>query len=281
MSQPHADRNLLLGILALQLDFIGRDDLIAALHAWVLDKHKPLGRVLVELRVLPDEDRAALELLVDRHLERHGQQTRRSLAALSVTPELRQDLGAIADAPLRDSLTSLSTAPPHVAPLRPAPPEEAAVGEPTSSGLRFRVLRPHAEGGLGTVSVARDRELNREVALKEIKPQFADEAAARARFLAEAEITGGLEHPGVVPVYGLGCHADGRPYYAMRFVQGQSLLEAIDNFHATDWATEGAGARALALRGLLRRFVDVCNAVAYAHSRGIVHRDLKPANVSP
>jgi len=72
------------------------------------------------------------------------------------------------------------------------------------SASRYRIVRPHAKGGLGAVYVATDTELKREVALKEIQENHADRAATRARFLLEAEVTGGLEHPGIVPVYGLG-----------------------------------------------------------------------------
>ena len=107
-----------------------------------------------------------------------------------------------------------------------------SVGSATSDGLRFRVLRPHASGGLGAVFVALDQELHREVALKQILDQHADDPSSRQRFLIEAEVTGCLEHPGIVPVYGLGTHADGRPYYAMRFIRGDSLKEAIEQFHA-------------------------------------------------
>ena len=102
---------------------------------------------------------------------------------------------------------------------------------------------------------------------------------SRQRFLVEAEITGGLEHPGIVPVYGLGTYGDGRPYYAMRFIQGDSLKEAIARFHADDPLRRDPGRRSLELRKLLRRFLDVCNAIDYAHSRGVLHRDLKPGNV--
>ncbi len=148
---------------------------------------------------------------------------------------------------------------------------------PLPANARFRILRPHARGGLGEVFVARDVELHRDVALKEIQQRHADNADSRARFLLEAEVTGSLEHPGIVPVYGLGAYADGRPYYAMRFIQGDSLKDAIDCFHADQTASESS--RSLALRELLGRFVAMCNAVAYAHSRGVLHRDLKPANV--
>jgi serine/threonine protein kinase len=117
------------------------------------------------------------------------------------------------------------------------------------------------------------------VALKEIQDRHADDSNSRARFLLEAEVTGGLEHPGIVPVYGLGSYADGRPFYAMRFIRGDSLQDAIERYHAAQGPNRDAGERALKLRGLLGRFVDVCNAIAYAHSRGVLHRDLKPANV--
>ena len=157
--------------------------------------------------------------------------------------------------------------------------------------------RPHARGGLGSVHVALDEELHREVALKQILDQHAHDPISRARFLLEAEITGGLEHPGIVPVYGLGTYSDGRPYYAMRFIKGDSLKDVADAFHRRAGAAqqgrgdvenrENPGAarptepfqRSLELRKLLLRFLDVCNAVEYAHSRGVLHRDIKPGNI--
>jgi eukaryotic-like serine/threonine-protein kinase len=147
-----------------------------------------------------------------------------------------------------------------------------------STARRFRVLRPHARGGLGAVFVALDEELNREVAIKEIQDSFVKDPINRARFLAEAVITGNLEHPGVVPVYALGWRA-GRPFYAMRFIRGESFKEAIDAFHRGAHTPADPGARFLALRKLSNRFISVCEAIAYAHSRGLLHRDLKPANI--
>lgn len=159
-------------------------------------------------------------------------------------------------------------------------PASSPSQQPSSSpAVRYRVLRPHARGGLGEVFLAQDEELCREVALKEIRPDRADDPNSRRRFLLEAEITGALEHPGIVPVYGLGRHADGRPYYAMRFIQGETLKAAIDRHHGADAGQQDSSEKSLAFRELLGRFVVVCNAVAYAHSRGVIHRDLKPANV--
>jgi serine/threonine-protein kinase len=80
-------------------------------------------------------------------------------------------------------------------------------------------------------------------------------------------------------VYGLGTYADGRPFYAMRFIQGDSLKEAIDRFHGDEALKNDPGRRSLELRRLLGRFVDVCHAIEYAHSRGVLHRDIKPGNI--
>jgi serine/threonine-protein kinase len=298
MAQPNADRNLLFGILALQLDFISRDQLVAAMNAWVLDKHQPLSQVLAEQQGLNAERQALLDALVREHLKQHGDDPEKSLAALSSIGSVRQSLEGVADIDLQTSLAHISAVPPQSADaLGIAPPTQppvathqpgaagpdassaAWVGAPTSTGLRFRILRPHAKGGLGQVLVARDEELDREVALKEIQQWQADSAEYRDRFLREARITGGLEHPGIVPIYGLGAYPDGRPFYVMRFIKGDSLQERIDRFHMADKPGRDAGERSLELRGLLARFVAVCNAVAYAHSRGVIHRDLKPANV--
>lgn len=153
----------------------------------------------------------------------------------------------------------------------------------SNSSNRFRVLRPHARGGLGQVYVAQDEELSREVALKEIQEEHAHHPQSRARFLLEAEVTGGLEHPGIVPVYSLGSYADGRPFYVMRFIRGDSLKEAIKRFRSENPAARKAGSldgeQLVEFRKLLGRFVDVCQAIAYAHSRGVLHRDLKPGNI--
>ena len=94
-------------------------------------------------------------------------------------------------------------------------------------GKRFRIEKkpPIGAGGLGVVYAGRDLELNREVAIKQILPEHADNASFRARFIQEAEITGSLEHPNIIPIYGVGYEDAGRPFYAMRFITGESRLE--------------------------------------------------------
>jgi WD40 repeat protein len=158
---------------------------------------------------------------------------------------------------------------------------EPGPGPPAFAGgpLRYRTLRFHARGGLGEVFLAWDEELNREVALKRMQEHCAGDPDSQRRFLWEAEVTGRLEHPGVVPVYGLVRDEAGRPCYAMRFIEGKTLFDEIRRFHELDRPGRDPGERSLALRQLLGRFVAVCNTIAYARSRGILHRDLKPGNV--
>jgi serine/threonine-protein kinase len=145
--------------------------------------------------------------------------------------------------------------------------------------ITYRRLQTLGEGGLGRVTAAVDVALERKVALKEIKPEYAQHEDFRARFLLEAEITARLEHPGIMPVYGLGHFPDGRPYYAMRYIRGEDFLAAIKRYHATAEKQAKSHPPVGELHKLLRRFLDICNAVDYAHSRGVLHRDLKPGNV--
>ena len=127
--------------------------------------------------------------------------------------------------------------------------------------------------------MALDCELGREVALKEMQFQHSENHENRQRFLREAEITGALEHPGIVPVYGCGHYSDGRPFFAMRLIRGQSLKQAIADFHQHkhhDWNQSPVRAE---LRSILTRLLDVCHAVDYAHDQGVLHRDIKPSNI--
>ncbi|HEV3004679.1 MAG TPA: serine/threonine-protein kinase, partial [Pirellulales bacterium] len=312
------DRNLLLGILALQMDFIGRDALVAAMNAWVLEKATPLGEILVRQNALDAAGRDLLEALVQKHVALHGGDAERSLASVGSLDDVGDELRRLADGDVQASLA-------HVGGRSGADDSTRSIvdarAQSGTGSLRYHVLRPHAKGGLGEVFVARDEELRREVALKEIQSRHAGDPVSRQRFVQEAEITGNLEHPGIVPVYGLGAYADGRPFYAMRFIKGDSLKDAIAKFHGSrEQGTEqekgkrGSGEKgrrgkgeegsendqsairsalrrispetqnpqsffSVEFRQLLGRLIDVCNAVEYAHSRGVLHRDLKPGNV--
>jgi eukaryotic-like serine/threonine-protein kinase len=273
-----ADRHLLFGLLALQNGLIDQGQLMLAFQAWTRDKAKSLADRLVARGDLDADARVGLDAMVALHVKKHGD-LEKSLAAVPAGKSTREGLARLGDPDIDGTLGHVASG------LGSTEKDDVdrtfslAFGESTSDGQRFRILRPHARGGLGAVFVALDEELHREVALKQILDHHADDSTSRQRFLIEAEITGGLEHPGIVPVYGLGTYAGGRPYYAMRFIKGDSLKEAIQQFHAADSHKNNAGRRSLELRKLLRRFTDVCNAIDYAHSRGVLHRDIKPGNV--
>lgn len=138
-------------------------------------------------------------------------------------------------------------------------------------------------GGIGRVLVARDSHLGRDVALKELltpealattmtsangRVELSGTPATLARFLREAKVTGQLEHPGIVPIYELGARPDGTLYYTMKLVRGRTLAQALATCRTLDERLR-----------LLPHFVNLCHAVAYAHSRNVIHRDIKPANV--
>ena len=275
-------RELLFGLLALQNGLVDQGALFVAFAAWTRDKARSLADHLAALGHFDAARRAAVEAIVDVHVHALGGDVEKSLNVLAVGRSTRESL-AHAGGPDVEATMG------HVGTAHPAPQADVAVdsdrtasigvGSATSDGQRFRILRPHAQGGLGAVFVALDGELNREVALKQILERHGDDLISRQRFIAEAEITGGLEHPGVVPVYGLGTDSVGRPYYAMRFIKGDSLKEAIAHFHEDGSSRTDPGRRSIDLRKLLRRFTDVCDAVDYAHSRGVIHRDIKPANI--
>jgi serine/threonine protein kinase len=149
------------------------------------------------------------------------------------------------------------------------------ISSPIEASNRFRVVRLIAEGAFSAVYFAHDLELNRAVALKELREQYAREPRSNARLMFEAEVTAGLEHPGVIPVYSLGHHEDGRAFFTMRLIQGEDLKWSIGRLgKITD-----RGEYLIRQRRLMERLVDVCYTMEHAHSRGIVHRDLSPKNV--
>lgn len=148
---------------------------------------------------------------------------------------------------------------------------------PPRTGGRYVRLSLHDQGGMGRIWVAHDTSLDRDIILKELHPHLVENPAALTRFLREAQVTGQLEHPGIVPVYELARPEQGRsPFYTMRFVRGRTLSEAAQTYHQK---LRAGHEDALGLAALLHAFVMVCNTVGFAHSRGILHRDLKGQNV--
>ena len=139
---------------------------------------------------------------------------------------------------------------------------------------RYVFKKFHAKGGMGEVWLAEDTDIGRHVALKRI---LKGRESQRDQFLQEARVTGQLEHPGVIPVHELSLDENDQPYYVMKFVHGQTLKEVIADYRAGK--NDAVMSRERQLLRLLDIFIDLCQTIAYAHSRGVIHRDIKPENV--
>lgn len=205
-------------------------------------------------------DRDELALVAARKLEREID------ATMSVAPE----------ATLSVAIESTVSVGPEAA--------EAPVARVSPSGLhlpeRYQDLGRIAAGGFGEIRRVQDVLLDRVVAMKLVRGDVAGNARREARFVAEAKLMAGLEHPGIVSVHDRGVLDDGRQWFTMREVRGRTLSDVIDEVHA---AVRPEGFRETASGWTFRRLIDafarVCQAVAFAHRRGIVHRDLKPDNI--
>ncbi|MCM2369889.1 serine/threonine-protein kinase [Aporhodopirellula aestuarii] len=269
--------DLQFGLLALRMFFVNGDQLIAAINDWENRGDVRLSSVLIEIGAMGADECGVIESMMPQEPDAST-----AIPKTDVAPEPSSDQPVVSplspadaaadgsgtiDASIDSTLPTNSNA--WDAPSRPSR---------DLSGGRFEIQRSFARGALGEVFIARDTDLRRNVALKQMLDHCAENANSRARFIFEAEVTGALEHPGIVPIYALGNHDNGRPYYAMRFIEGSTMEAVIDSFHA-EGGLNGDAIAALTLRELLGQMISICRTIGYAHSRGIVHRDIKPANV--
>ena len=185
--------------------------------------------------------------------------------------ELRRRIGALTQADLLLSATPCLDTDEN---LFPTVPQD----EILSGHIELTRLKEHAQGAIGKVYVAQDPQLNRKVAIKCLQARHVTNDHYRNRFLIEAEITSRLNHPGVIPVHGVGETKAGCPFYVMPFVEGVTLQQAIDTYYLNCKAYSSIKSN-LEFRELLQHFVAICETIGYAHTRGIAHRDLKPENI--
>jgi serine/threonine protein kinase/formylglycine-generating enzyme required for sulfatase activity len=148
---------------------------------------------------------------------------------------------------------------------------------------RYKELGLLGRGGMGKVLLVHDRDLKREVAMKMLLSKRGDSVHEEAllRFIEEAQANGQLEHPNIVPVHDIGINREGQLYFTMKRIRGQSLKQVIRSRALDQALLNGTGTyrEEYSSRRLVETLIDICQGVAFAHSRGVVHRDLKPANV--
>lgn len=267
-----SDRNLLFGIISMQAGLITSEQFVDTCARWANRKDAAIADLLIEHGLINETDRSHVDYLVQRRIEKCAGDLQVSLA--SVPNALRLTLSKVADPDIQRSLPPISRKG-----MEPGETQVWAIKSPVDleSTDRYELIQLHAVGGIGRVWNARDTKLSRPVALKELKPQLANDDSMLARFHREATITGQLNHPGIVPVYDFVAQSDSSPsFYTMRFVKGRTLAEAAREFH--DHRARGEANTATFVQ-LLNAFVMVCKTIAYAHSQGVIHRDLKGENV--
>jgi len=267
------DRNLLFGIFAVQLKQVTPIQLMEVAGAWAVEPERDLSQRLAEAGYLSEHDRQLLSGLVDQAVRAHDGNATKALETFGGQEQVHRSYrGSI----VLTASDGVSRGGEQAAKLAEADPDSVPAVQEAPG--RYTHISEYAHGGMGRVLLVQDLHIGREIALKELLP-LRDTGTGEttpvrlsvphmARFLQEARITGQLEHPSVVPVYELGHRKNGTLYYTMKLVRGKTLAQAI------------AEAETLTERlKLLSHFADLCQAIAYAHSRGVVHRDIKPSNV--
>lgn len=267
------DRNLLVAVFAVQLLRIDPRRVMELAGSWAIDPSKHLAERLVEAGLVGSRDLQLLTNLVERAILDHDGDAAATVKAFGGEDLVEQTLGIRVT---RSAGGEMVLSPQAIRLDEDHPSEVLAVQETPG---RYSQISEYARGGMGRVYLVHDVYLRREVALKELLPPSSGAVTdqptpvhlvtpAVARFLQEARITGQLEHPSIVPVYELGYRKNGSLYYTMKLVRGRTMTRVLTDAGTLERRLE-----------ILPHFVDLCQAIAYAHSRGVLHRDIKPGNV--
>lgn len=261
------EKHLILAVLAFESKLINLAQLTEACGFWTADKSACLTDILQQRGWV---DGASLAVLEEQFQSRLVPSQTGSPGTLNGLVEV--DFGVNASAMQETGGNqSVGTLPRGIPELLES--LSNGMGDSSSPPDRYTWVSEVGRGGLGQVWLARDNDLVREVALKEIKAEAASSEAVK-RLIKEAQITGQLQHPNIVPVYEV--RRGERPFYTMKLVRGKTLAATIKEHHEKRRAGHEDP---LSMTRLMSVFINICDALAYAHSRGIIHRDLKPQNI--
>lgn len=273
------DRNLLFGVFAVQMRLIEGDAFLEVAAAWSANPSVNLIQRLIQSGAMTAEDCELVEGIVSATIQRHGGDATHTFQHLGGEAALATQLTTIRTENREQPSQSLG-----ISPL-PANLGEVLTGDDLTAVAetpgRYRSDSEYGRGGMGRILLVHDEYLSRDVALKELLPDQStdpvvvdsDQASQMVssyavRFLKEARITAQLEHPSIVPVHEIGRRSNGTLYYTMKLVRGKTLGKALRHAKSP-----------IARLALLSHYRDLCQAIAYAHSRNVIHRDIKPSNV--
>ena len=274
----NAEHNLIFAGLGLQLGIISKDKVIRAFTEWLFDKARPLGEILVHQKAITPEQMKTLESAVDAHIQQEGGE-QKALASLKNVRALEDELNHLDDEDINNTILPAVTSQKGTLGIPQPFPTSPSTPTGDSQGIIDRFERGAFldAGNLGELYFAKDKELNRIVVTKYIKPEVANEQRHQALFHLEGEVTGALEHPSIVPVYGLNKDSRDRLYYAMRYIPGRKLTRVIQEYHRIPYSEKES--RREAFMSLLQNFHAACLAIEYAHIKGVLHCDIKPDNI--
>ncbi len=272
------NRNLIFGLLAAQLGKVKWATLIQISKEWAKDPSSDLRDRLLAAGALSKDDAFLLRTFVEQALHVYEDDSAAALKAFG------DEVSSDSSDPVEFFLNSRGS-------LMVGPREErlreashpSSLEVPLESPGRYRVRGEHARGGMGRILIAHDHHLKRDIAVKELLVDVegarkswksTDSSSSRksrsltVRFLREARVTARLEHPSIVPVHELGRREDGHLYYTMKLLRGKTLADVLKEANSLQERLK-----------LLPHFIDLCQALAYAHSQGVIHRDIKPSNI--
>ena len=287
-------RDLLFALIAMKMGKLTDADLTKVAGDWQAKPEELLPTMLLERGIMNDKDREVIEAMVDGAMTVSLKQGGDTLATFGGTVNFLEEIAqrTVIDADqstfvladqatiVTDNQATMVSAPGSL-PAGSSPGDVPAVAQ--SEG-RYDMPKEHASGGMGKIMLVRDKHLDRQVALKELRPDMLSGTmgATRtgapssqmltipivARFMQEARVTGSLEHPSIIPIYEIGYRPDGTLYYTMKLVKGKTLQDALNACKSLEDRLK-----------LLPHIRNMCHAIAYAHSKGVIHRDIKPMNI--
>ncbi len=262
------NRDLAVAVEVLRSGFCTTRELTLAIKNWTTYGDRDLDQHLVAQHTISTKQQTEIIDRVAQVFENIKSNQRGSFSGLSHSARERAVLNLIDS---RGNVAQML----GIADASLLPPDQVAE---RTIGARYTLLRKLGQGGLGTVWLARDQSLQRYVAVKEISRDVSPDSPAMEHFRREAEVTGRLDHPCIVPIYQFGQdESTGKAFYVMRFLGKRTLQDAIAEYHER---RQAGNEEPMMLNRLLSALVNVCNALSHAHSQKIIHRDLKPENIA-
>lgn len=266
-----SDENLLFLLVAFQNGYINTKQFFKTSDIWMKDPTREIGRLLVDQQIVTEQEVVHIRGLLDDRIRHLG----------GIDPSLDFTLQCVnipdpTNLP-KDWQERIDVQTRTLANRNNAPKSKRGPWAPTTGLARYEIGNVVGIGGQGIVFEALDKELNRRVALKRVKPELMSDPEMAHRLIEEAQLASRFDHGGIAPVYDIGADDEGNPFFVMQLVRGEKLSDQTDLLnYKSDSMDQFIGE----IRPLVRRIIDVCNTLQYAFDKfGVIHQDLKPGNI--